>query len=234
MNRTSSNRTPTPVSWARQSRWLSATMMALLFFLVRCHGQGTLEPLHITFDGSPSVAPGTAISVQYYFESGIVFQAIGSPGPGNTFTRHGGGISTSPDNGTAYVRTALGQSLTFNFADGSLFNVDSVDLAEYSTVVPNAATVHFVGYHPDGSTVTMDWTTDGIIDGTGPLADFQTFSFRGAFTGLSRVEIPTYGWSLDNLMVSRRIPEPAPGALLVAGILLLGVLGRGGRKGISP
>lgn len=66
MNRTSSNRTPTPVGWARQSRWLSATMMALLFFLAQCHGQGTMQPLHITFDGPPAPPPGSRISVMQY------------------------------------------------------------------------------------------------------------------------------------------------------------------------
>src|SRR5688572_9424714 len=88
-----------------------------------------------------------------------------------------GGISTSPENGTAYVRTALGQSLMFSIAGGSLFHLNSVDLEEYSTVVPNAVTVHFVGYRLDGSIVTTDFTTDGIIDCIGPLTDFQTFSF---------------------------------------------------------
>jgi hypothetical protein len=107
----------------------------------------------------------------------------------------------------------------FNFANGSVFSVLSVDLAEYSTVVPDAVTVEFIGYHPDGSTVTTSFTTDGIIDGSGPLADFQTFHFTG-FTDLTRVEIPTYGWSLDNLVVS--VPEPASGTVLALGGLLLG------------
>ena len=88
----------------------------------------------------------------------------------------------------------------------------------------NFATV-YRGYRPDGSMVTTDVTTDGIIDGTGPLADFQTFNFQG-FTGLSRVEIPTYGWSLDNLQVSFNVPEPASAALLLAGGSLLCALRR--------
>ena len=95
----------------------------------------------------------------------------------------------------------------------------SVDLAEFSTTVTNT-TVRFTGYRFDGSTVTTDLTTDGIIDGTGPLADFQTFQFGPEWSGLSRVEIPTYGWSLDNLVVS--IPEPGTWALLVLGGALAG------------
>ena len=109
--------------------------------------------------------------------------------------------SELPDNGTAYLQAALGDSLMLRFTNGSPFNLMSVDLAEYSTVVPDARTVHFVGYRADGSIVTQDFTTDGIIDGTGPVADFQTFYFGPEFSGLSRVEIPTYAWSLDNPVV---------------------------------
>ena len=42
----------------------------------------------------------------------------------------------------------------FGLNDGSSFDPVSVDLAEYSTVVPNAVTVPFEGYRRDGGTVT--------------------------------------------------------------------------------
>ena len=104
----------------------------------------------------------------------------------------------------------------FSFTNGWIFDLLAVDLGEYSTVVPNAVTVQFIGYRLDGGTVTTSFTTDGIIDGTGPLADFQTFQFDPKdWRNLIRVEIPTYGWSLDNLVVG--VPEPTSGALLVFG-----------------
>lgn len=128
----------------------------------------------------------------------------------------GGSPSFIPDNGTAYIAAALGDSLVFSFLDGSVFNLVSVDLAEYSLTVPNAVTVPFVGYRFDGSVVNTSFTTDGIIDGTGPIPDFQTFHFGPEFSGLTRVEIPTYGWSLDNLVVA--VPEPGTIALLMFGL----------------
>jgi len=104
----------------------------------------------------------------------------------------------------------------FSRSDSAVFNLLSVDLAEYSTVFSGVPqTVQFIGYRPDGSIVTTDFTTDGIIDGIGPLDDFQTFTFGAEFTGLTRVEVPGYGWSLDNLVVS--VPEP--------GTVELGLLG---------
>lgn len=72
-----------------------------------------------------------------------------------------------------------------------------------------------IGYRADGSTVTTSFTTDGVIDGPGGARDFQTFRFGPEFTGLSRVEIPTYGWSLDNIVFA--VPEPSAAALLLLG-----------------
>jgi hypothetical protein len=59
--------------------------------------------------------------------------------------------------------------------------------------------VHFVGYRHDGTTVTADFL---------PGTNFQTFYFDQSFTNLDRVEIPTFGWSLDNLVVSAPAPYP--------------------------
>ncbi len=81
--------------------------------------------------------------------------------------------------------------------------------------------MEFIGYHPDGSTVTTSFTTDGIIDGTGPLPDFQTFYFTG-FTDLTQVEIPASSWSLDNLVVS--VPEPSAGSLFLVACVMVGMV----------
>ena len=72
------------------------------------------------------------------------------------------------------------------------------------------------GKCPDCSKLwTSDLTTDGVMDGTGPLADFQNFHFGPEFTCLDRVEVPSYGWCLDNLVVS--VPEPATWGLWFLG-----------------
>jgi hypothetical protein len=47
------------------------------------------------------------------------------------------------------------------------------------------------------------------------LVDFETFNFGPEFSSLTKVEIPDYGWSLDNLKLSVQVPEPSGGALLV-------------------
>jgi hypothetical protein len=201
-------------SWVRRLMVFSVFLPAL-----NCPAQGTIT---FNFEGFPPQLPGTSTYVQQYFESGMWFRPLGVVGPGNGFGRTGGGLLLAPENGTAYLDAALGDSLMFSFTDGRVFDLLTVDLAEYSTVVPDPRTVHFIGYRQDGSIVTTDLTTDGIIDGTGPIADFQTFFFGPEFSGLTRVEIPTYGWSLDNLKIS--VPEHSAAALwLLGGLLLLGV-----------
>lgn len=176
---------------------------------VHCFGQGTLQ---ITFDGPPLQPPGTGAYIQQYSELGMSFTPLTSFG----FARVGGG-GGRPDNGTAYLQATLGDSLLFSFINGSVFGLVSIDLAEYSTVVPNAVQVLLVGYRQDGSTVSVNFTTDGIIDGGGPLADFQTFYFDKEWIDLTRVEIPTFGWSLDNLRVGVRVPEPTTSTMLLGG-----------------
>ena len=207
---------------------IALPLLACLCGVVGSYGQGTLQ---ITFDGPPLQPPGSDYGVISYQESGMLLTATNPATHNNTFSRSGGGISYFPDNGTAYLQRGP-CTLMFSFTNDSVFGLLSVDLAEWSTDYSNEpVTVPFIGYQEGGSTITNYFTTDGIIDGTSPLADFQKFYFTN-FTDLTRVEIsgPTVppdpllsvGWSLDNLVVT--IPEPTIGALLLIGVITLGSL----------
>lgn len=179
-------------------------------------GQGTFGSVRITFD-LPARPPGTGILLQSYYEAGFIFTSIAESG---RFGRIAPGDPRDPDFVTPFLNTGVGESLMFSLTSGGLFDLVSVDLAEYSTVVPEAVLVPFVGYYADGTTVTTSFLTDGIIDGPAGARDFETFHFGPEFSGLTRVEIPSYGWSLDNVVVV--IPEPSTGSLLVLGVALAG------------
>src|SRR6266487_167941 len=128
---------------------LAACFASLLASAAMCDGQ---EQIHITFDGPPPQPPGSSYVIQRYDEAGMSFSSM------NTFglARVGSNPPTGlPDNGTAYLDTGLRGKLMFRFTNGATFDLISVDLAEYSTVVPDARTVHFVGYRFDGSVVTV-------------------------------------------------------------------------------
>ena len=182
--------------------------MMMVFCYGLALGQNTLD---ITFDGQPVQPPDSQYIVTSYSESGMLFTSL----PENVgFDRNAnaGGFSFYPDNGSTYIQQTAGAPVIFSFTDGSLFGLDSVDLAGYSSSLPDFD-VQFVGYHPDGSTVTTDLSGSGI--------NFQTFDFTG-FSDLSYVEISTPDWSLDNLVVST--PEPSVGKFFLVGSLLFGAV----------
>jgi len=163
-------------------------------------GQGTLQ---VTFYGPPVLAPGFAVVATNYYEVGMSFRPV----PGSrSFIRRGPTTDPLwPKNDTTFVQAGLGDSLMFSFTNGASFNLISVDLAGYSSVVSNV-TAQFVGYRAGGSVVTTNVDSHDII--------FDTFFFDETFSNLTRVEIPDFG-SLDNLVVEPLPIIPPPRALAI-------------------
>ena len=136
----------------------------------------------------------------------------------------GSGVSWGPDNGTAYLGAS--GALALSLVSGIPFSLLSLDVAEDSIYRGYPRTFEVIGYTVSGATVTNDLTIDGIIDGPGPLRDFQTFALDTRFANLSRVAIPSgggWGWSFDTVVLG--VPEPSAGGLIVLGMLC----GLGGR-----
>jgi len=104
-----------------------------------------------------------------------------------------------PYNGTASTYFSFRQHpLVISNACAGYFALLGVDLAEYSTVA-HSEYVPFYGYRADGTRVETTFHLDGIIDGDGPLSDFQTFTFPPTFSNLLYVVVPTNAYSMDNL-----------------------------------
>ncbi len=197
---------------------LPLVFVVIALFASDTHAQGHfLRP--IRFNGPPVIPVGTDIGVTYYYEDSMTFRPISA---GDQFGRMGGGRTAFPENGTAFLILGAFDSLSGSRGGISRFGLYSVDLSEFSTLYGFPKTVQFVGYRLDGSIVTTGFTTDGIIDGTGPLADFETFYFDQSFSDLVRFEVPSYGFAMDNLVFFDVIPEPASGALLLLGAGLVG------------
>ncbi len=104
----------------------------------------------------------------------------------------------------------------------------SVDLAEYSSCscFGYPIDITFTGYRSDNSIVTQAFTIDGVIDGSGPLQDFQRFYFGLQFTNLYRVDVSPNGFSMDNVMMdvagtnilpNVSLVQPTNGAMFVPG-----------------
>ena len=177
--------------------------------------QGTIR---VTFDGPPTMPPGSSSSGWYiYSESGV-----GAHPAGDGFTRRWSGDPLFPDNGTAYLQAGYIAGAYFDYIGGSyLFNAVSVDLALYSATNLNPRTIQFAAVSYGGQTIaTAEFTV--TLDGQGRPA-FQTFNFPQEFRGMHSLEIRNPGpvWSLDNLVIST-IPEPSVISLFGLGALFLG------------
>jgi hypothetical protein len=205
----------TALAWTVVEICLGVT---LFLSALRCQGQGTLT---ITFDSPPLPSPGNGLTSDTYLESGMEFKGIGLDGG---ILRITSGYWAWPDNGSTYLARS---PIRFALISDELFNLHSMELAE-SSVTVGQVPVQFIGYRHDGSIVTNIFTTDGIMDGTNPLSDFETFHFGAEFSDLLRVEIPTtFSWALDNLVFSV-VPEPSTLALVCSGLVLWTL--RGPRK----
>jgi hypothetical protein len=198
-----------------------------IFLAAPANAQGTLRA--VTFDGPPAVPSGTGVAVTNYVENGMRFTPINA---GEQFSRAGGGRDGFPENGSAYLLQFFSYSLAGSRSSSAVhFGLYSVDLSEFSTLYNYPWTVQFVGYLADGSIVTTEFTTDGIIDGTGPLPDFETFYFDKEFSDIVRFEVPSYGFAMDNLVFFDVVPEPSSILISVTGIVGLWFHSRERMKG---
>ena len=148
------------------------------------------DTITITFD--PPSLPGGGRLLQTYSESGVTFTGLLE----KPFGHEDSGYPVFPDNGTAYLQV-MRNYCSFSLSSGPL-QLNFVDLAEYSVVIASPQTITFTGHIVGGGTVSTNFVTDGIIDGTGPLTDFQTFYFDSRFTDLTSVDMSA-GFSMDNL-----------------------------------
>lgn len=161
----------------------------------------------ITFD-APGFLGGQGSYNPYMEEQNMVI------GTSSGLVLEGASTSSSPNNGTLNVRP-LSAGLNLKHREGLPFTILAWDLSEYSTVYAVPKTVVFTGHKVDGSTVTQSFTTDGIIDGSGPLDDFQTFTFHSSFTNLTKVVANTSTFKADNFAViveGQETTPPAPPA----------------------
>jgi hypothetical protein len=198
----------------RSRAFVPAALALSLNLAVKCCGQGTI--IQVAFDGPPKEEPpGGSVTITNYDEEGMSFTPIL---PSGYFTRVWPISSLNAYDGTIILRAGRPEeSLMFRFTNGAVFQIVSVDLAEFN-IATGPATVSFLGYRHDGSTVSTNFITDGVIDNDFPLKDFQTFHFSPQFSNLDRVEVLPTRWSLDNLVVN--IPEPdAFGLCLLAAAL---------------
>jgi hypothetical protein len=191
-----------------QARLLRVNLLLCLIGTCVSVDEVLAERLTVTFD--PPSLPGGSRSIQSYLEKGIEFTGtLDKP-----FAHCDSGVTMRPDNGTAFLQV-MRYTTGFRMKDGSLFNVLSVDLAEYSTAFAVPMEITLRGHRIDSSIVVETFTIDGVIDGAGHVNDFERFVFDNDFRNLKYVEINSATFSMDNLTVET-VPEP--GTILMLGL----------------
>ena len=165
----------------------------------------------LTFDGLSGELGST------YTESGFTLTA----GEGSSFYSI---VETDVEDGYSYTGSETlmnnyAAATTLTSADGSLFNLTSIDLAEAFNIddLLSATTITFDVVYSDGSTYSFDRTTDGI-EGA------ETFTFGAELTNLVSLSFGEDEYiQFDNVTASA-VPVPSSILLLVAGTgVLVGI-----------
>ncbi len=143
--------------------------------------------------------------------------------------------ATCPDNGSRYLRTPTSGIIGSLTIEGSLdgaacapncnpFDLLEVDVAE-PTSTAGSVQLTFTGFVDGGGSDTVVFHTDGVNDGSGPAADFETIVLPGTFRNLNVVTVlsdtPGIGFAVDNLITRRSVPVLATWGrwVLAAGLL---------------
>ncbi len=120
--------------------------------------------------------------------------------------------------------------VTMSVTGGGVFSIQSMDLGEFY-LRNGARTVSAIGYLSGGGAVNTTFNLDGIADGAGGVADFQTFAFSSAWSNLTSIVFDSpnistneNSWSFDNVVVNQAVVNtPAPASIALLGLGLLGL-----------
>ena len=159
---------------------------------------------------------GSLGRISHYEENGVVFTGA--------FNHVQTGPKGSAVTSSSFMQYRWYSKLNFGMADGSSFDLVSIDLAELSQRSAKPSTVTFFGQRTDSAIVSQTFTTDGLfcVDNHG----FQTFNFSDEFRGLENVYLADASlkmnsyFAFDNVNVSA-VPLPAAVWLFIAGLLSL-------------
>lgn len=205
-------------------RWVRRGMASLALLI----GAGQADAVVIDFESVPTgdcLNIGTSLTTQ-----GFTFTTPSS----NFFTCDGTRSSLASNGTTTLGSEAFPAQATMTQVGGGAFALLSLDLGELRTSTGPGNQVRIDGVVFGGGSVSTLYSLDGINDGAGGLADFETFILQAGFGSLSEVTFtglhPGGGaparFLVDNIVA---VPEPSTMLLLGAGIVGLGVRRRRAR-----
>lgn len=224
------------VLFARYRIFIGAYAAIALFLLI-----GSAQAALLTFDELPHEAQFGSLTVGNF--------TVTHEGPDlHLATTNAERNGDGPDSGSRYLST-MGGAFSITLDEPGTFNLTSFRAGEgFFLFTPGlywAQTVLLTGTRADSSVVTRTVSLDGVNDGAGGNADFETFS-GAAVDGLSQLVSLSFagqggvigfnGFSLDDIQLALNEPEfavnpvPAPLILMATGLGIFGFLGRRARR----
>lgn len=196
----------------------------------------------IDFEGGSTSSSGGIFNGNPYIEDGF---AVSTPDSGIYLFQDGWQLGRGSTNGTDTAYVFGGPTATISIArtDSAAFSLAALDVAEVFNngdfaESGSAESVLITGALSGGGSVSMTFVLDGLSDGAGGVADFETITFGSGWSNLLSVDLvasvatPTiYGTNLnfDNIVVGAASPggpgmpvsAPPVALLLMAGLMLL-------------
>lgn len=123
-------------------------------------------------------------------------------------------------NGTScfYVHGFYNQGWVFPTVDMTSLQAETFDLVQLdvseATFLANTVQVRFTGTHPNGTTEVLLHDVDMILDGSGPLNDFETLTFGPEWSNLSKLTMQSTGGVKEAEVVYDNIVVREGGGLL--------------------
>lgn len=177
-------------------------------------------------------------SSQSVTEDGFRFAQVEQPSPNTSLGQLSGAnncVPTCADNGTVAARefnARQGGFFVISPVAGGSFSLLGFDAGESFSGTPAnwADAINVIGNLAGGGQVTALFPLDQINDGTGGLADFQSFLLPPTFANLLSAEFHGTGlrgqeFAVDNINVVAisAVPEPGTLALLSVGLAVFGM-----------
>lgn len=135
-------------------------------------------------------------------------------------------------NGTTYLATddVPGfNPLTMSVAGGGTFTLSQLDMGEWWNENATARTVTVTGNFAAGGSIVRTITLDLVFDGAFGANDFQTFTFNWTnltslvFKGNGSLQAGENHFTLDNIVTTNVVPEPANLLLLFVAAFYCGM-----------
>ena len=203
--------------------FVSVAMMAFA-------GAATAAPILVDFEGftTPTTSFGMGGSLTM---GSVIYNSVS--GAGNIEGNLRWPSTHATQNGTARYQHQVGSAFTLDTVDGSLFSLTSFDFAERR--IDN-------GFQAVSTIVTGTYGSGGTISATFTVSapGFQSFTLGSGWTGLTLISFANPGSAFctpdcvyyDNILLNTEAPSgvPAPGALALLGLGLLGIAGLRRRK----